>query len=280
MPETLVLTYLWGDTAEYRPGATLGPRTLDDYELVWIVSGRVTYTLDGQDFDAPPGTIIVARPGFRDGFRWDPERSTRHTFMHFAAASLPDDWPTPDRWPVFRTLTQGDTVRPLFRRVLDDWCDGSRRRQVPTRRVCRIVEALIDSLLLPTPAEVGTAMPVALERALDWLARAVDDEPARRISLTALAAAASVTPKHLCRLFAHPLGRSPMETVRLMRLERSLLLLARSNLTVREVADLSGFVSPNHFSRCFRATYGRPPSVVRRAMLAGELLPASPFAER
>ena len=119
-----------------------------------------------------------------------------------------------------------------------------------------------------------------MDRSLDWLTRTLEGDPARPISLSELAAAAAVTPKHLCRLFASSLSTSPMETVRLMRLERSLLLLARSNLTVREVADLSGFVSPNHFSRCFRATYGRPPSVVRRAMLAGELLPASPFAER
>lgn len=280
MSETLALTYLWGGTAEYRAGATLGPRTLDDYELVWIVTGHVTYTFDGRDFDAPPGTIILARPGFRDAFRWDPKRSTRHTFVHFAVADMPDDWPSPDRWPVLRTLAPGDAVRPLFRRVLDEWCDGSRRRQRPPRRVCRIVEALVDSLLGPAAPPDGAAAPVTVERALDWLTRALEDEPARRISLTELAAAAAVTPKHLCRLFTHSLGLSPMETVRLMRLERSLLLLARSNLTVREVADLSGFVSPNHFSRCFRAAYGTPPSVVRRALLAGELLPASPFAER
>ncbi len=69
-----------------------------------------------------------------------------------------------------------------------------------------------------------------------------------------------------------------METVRLMRLERALVLLARSNLSVQEVGRLSGFSSPNHFSRSFRSVYGSPPLTVRRDLLAGQIPPASPLA--
>ena len=167
MSETLVLEYLWGGTADYLAGATLGPRTLEDYELVWIVSGQVTYVLDGRDVDAPPGTILLARPGFHDAFRWDVEHSTRHAFLHFAAAAVPGDWPPCDRWPVVRSMVPGDSVRPLFRRVLDNWCDGSRRRQRPPRRVCRTVEALVDSFLTPTaPSADEAATPTAVELSL------------------------------------------------------------------------------------------------------------------
>jgi len=69
-----------------------------------------------------------------------------------------------------------------------------------------------------------------------------------------------------------------METVRLMRLERALVLLARSNLSVQEVGRLSGFSSPNHFARSFRSVYGNPPLTVRRDLLAGQIPPASPLA--
>ena len=82
------------------------------------------------------------------------------------------------------------------------------------------------------------------------------------------------------RLFAASVGRSPMETVRLIRLERALVLLARSNLSVQEVGRLSGFSSPNHFSRCFRSVYGSPPVAVRRNLLAGQVPPSSPLALR
>jgi len=281
MPESLQLAYAWGGTATYEPGATFGPRVLEDFELVWILAGHARYIVDGRELDAPPGTVLLGRPGFREAYRWDPERSTRHAFVHFAVTELPDDWSPLAAWPVSRLLAPGDAVRPLFRRVLDEWCDGTRRRAGPTRAVSRIVEALLDSFLSPVPTSAELeAYPSAVSRVLDWLSRSLDDAPARPISLPELAAAGAVTPKHLCRLFAASVGRSPMETVRLIRLERALVLLARSNLSVQEVGRLSGFSSPNHFSRCFRSVYGSPPVAVRRNLLAGQVPPSSPLALR
>lgn len=281
MSESLQLSYAWGGTATYEPGATFGPRLLEDFELVWILAGHARYIVDGRELDAPPGTILLGRPGFREAYRWDPERSTRHAFVHFAVNELPDDWSPLAVWPVSRLMAPGDSVRPLFRRVLDEWCDGTRRRARPTRAVSRVLEALLDSFLVrvSTSAELE-AYPSAVSRVLDWLSRSLDDAPARPISLPELAAAGAVTPKHLCRLFAASVGRSPMETVRLIRLERALVLLARSNLSVQEVGRLSGFSSPNHFSRCFRSVYGGSPLAVRRALLAGQVPPSSPLALR
>ena len=69
------------------------------------------------------------------------------------------------------------------------------------------------------------------------------------------------------------MGRSPAETVRLARLDRAAILLARSNYTVGEVAALYGFASPFHFSRAFKDAYGLPPTEVRRRILAGETPP-------
>lgn len=276
LSEVLHLSYLWGGSAIYPAGASLGPRVLEDFELVWIVAGRVTYTRDGQELEAPPGTVLLTRPGFRETWHWDPDRPSRHAFLHLAATELPSDWSEPGTWPVSRAMLPGDPVRPLFRRALDEWCDGSRRRERPPRRVSRLVEALIDSYLArPIPAAGGEATPPAVRRALAWIGRVLEDDPARSISLPELAAAVAVTPKHLCRLFAASLGRSPMATVRSVRLERAMLLLARTDLTIQEIALSSGFISPYHFSRAFRAAYGLPPSRIRHGLRTGAPPPPS-----
>ncbi len=235
----------------------------------------MTYGFDGLEVDAPPGTILLTRPGFRETYRWDPDRPSRHAFLHFSASELPSDWPGQSAWPVSRRLLPGDSIRPLFRRLLDEWCDGSRHRDPPPRRISRLVETLLDSYLSLTSATPGdVVVPRPVTRALEWIARVLEDDPARAISLDELAAAVAVTPKHLCRLFARSLGRSPMTTVRLARLERSLLLLARTDLSVQEIAADTGFVSPYHFSRSFRAVYGLAPSRMRSALEAGEVPPA------
>jgi transcriptional regulator GlxA family with amidase domain len=44
---------------------------------------------------------------------------------------------------------------------------------------------------------------------------------------------------------------------------------ATRNYSIREVAFMSGFKSAAHFSRRFKATYGRPPRKYRDAQVEG-----------
>jgi AraC-like DNA-binding protein len=103
----------------------------------------------------------------------------------------------------------------------------------------------------------------------------LDTDPAARISLTELAQVAGVNPEYLCRLLKASTGRSPIETVRLARLDRAALLLARSNYSVSEIATLCGYSSPFHFSQRFKAAFGQSPRDLRRSLEAGTTPPAS-----
>src|SRR5262249_51332036 len=69
-----------------------------------------------------------------------------------------------------------------------------------------------------------------------------------------------------------------------------LWLLANSNKSITAVAAESGFADPSHFNRLFRATFGCPPSVLRkespetirtiiqRRKIAGNVVPAAESA--
>lgn len=66
--------------ADYPPGATYGPRTLPNYELLWILSGSARWRTDVYDDagvrqatveeDLRPGTVALARRGNRDAYIW------------------------------------------------------------------------------------------------------------------------------------------------------------------------------------------------------------------
>jgi AraC-like DNA-binding protein len=78
-----------------------------------------------------------------------------------------------------------------------------------------------------------------------------------------LARALGITPRHLQRLFAAQLGRSPREWLNEQRLlaARQMLRQARA---VKEVAYALGFSSLPQFSRDFRSRFGvRPSSLIR-----------------
>ena len=257
--------------ATYPPGATFGPRQMRDWEFVWLLEGDAEYRWGEAVVAAPEGSVVLCRPGETDSFRWDPHKRTRHGFFHFQVQNAPDDC---SDWPLVRGSEDDDVLRPLFQHVLT-WFGRGDSEQTRLTMLTMLAAFRTGERGI---GDVGReAWPPAVERVCTFIADSLDADPAASLPLPVLAGVACVTPEHLCRLFTATLGRSPAATVRLARLDRAAVLLARSNYTVGEVAALYGFVSPFHFSRAFKQALGQSPSEVRRRLGTGSL-PLSPLA--
>lgn len=260
--------------ATYPPGATFGPRRMRDWELVWLMQGDAEYRWGESNVVAPEGSVVLCRPGATDFFQWDLHRRTRHAFVHFQVHRVPEDWPDWADWPFVRAPEEDDILRPLFRHLLT-WANGGDSGQ--RRLTLMTMLTVFQTGQRATGSLAREVWPPAVEQVCAFIAERLDEDPAAALSLPALAQVACVTPEHLCRLFKTALGRSPSETVRLARLDRAAILLARSNYTVGEVAALYGFLSPFHFSRAFKQALGQSPSEVRRRIAAGGPPPLSPL---
>ncbi|MEX0774595.1 MAG: AraC family transcriptional regulator [Phycisphaeraceae bacterium] len=272
-----VLRYAYGGAAAYLPGEKFGPRTMVDFEFVWIMAGDVVYRAGDQQYDAPQGSVILSRPGFTELYEWDRRQTTRHAYFHFGLDRVPRDFPPVKQWPVCLQPAQGDPLRPLFRQVVETWCSRADRARPPVH-VSRLVETMLSLFVMPAQRAAAldtAALPQPLERALRCVNQSFEAAPHRPLSLEELSRQAAVTPKHLCRLFAQYLNASPMQVVRMLRLERSTAYLARSNLSVKQIAARCGFASPYHFSRSFKAAYGASPTDVRQQTRQGAPPPSN-----
>lgn len=288
----------------YPPGATFGPRLMRDYEFVWMLEGHAQYRWHETTVEAPEGSIVLCRPTTQvkgaDFFRWDPDKRTRHAFFHFDVLSLPPHWPPPDHWPLVRVPVEGDVLRPLFRHLLT-WVKNrpaaaenapaieSHAGTAPPANdpfysvahhdelLCRLTMAHMLTAFVSGELAASDAppdvLPEAVERTLRYIQETLEEDPARAIDLPDLARAAFVTPEHLCRVFKSATGRTPVETVRLARLDRSVTLLARSNYAIGEIAHLCGFASAFHFSRRFKEAFGDSPREIRKRIGGGEIPP-------
>lgn len=256
--------------ATYPAGATFGPRLLRDYEFVWVIEGEVEYRWGQATVAAPPGSIVLCRAGATDFFRFDPHGRTCHGYFHFTILTTPADWPAPAGWPLVRPATDDDILRPLFRHLLT-WAGKGNALQ------CELTIAQLLTAFVSGEIAIGDvpreALPEAVERVQAYIHERLEREPDVHLCLADLAAVAGVNREHLCRLFTAATGRSPMETVRLARLDRAATLLARSNYSIGEIAAMYGFASPFHFSRRFKEAYGRSPRDLRRGLAAGATPP-------
>lgn len=65
---------------------------------------------------------------------------------------------------------------------------------------------------------------------------------------------------HFCRKFKETTWLSPMNYLRICRLEEAAKQLRQGKGTVSDVALSCGFTDPNYFTRCFKKHFGVPPT--------------------
>jgi transcriptional regulator GlxA family with amidase domain len=91
----------------------------------------------------------------------------------------------------------------------------------------------------------------------------IDREYAQPLDVQALARGANMSAGHLSREFRAAYGESPYSYLMTRRIERSMSLLRRGDLSVTEVCFAVGCSSLGTFSTRFTELVGRPPSVYR-----------------
>jgi AraC family transcriptional regulator len=255
--------------AVYPPGATFGPRRLEDFEFVWLLQGTAEWRYDQDDEQGSialgPNSLLLGRPGITDSFIWDHTRPTRHAYLHFELAGPLPELPDPAGWPLVRTLPGDDPLRPLLRYVLnlDKQPARTDQHQQTTQEVLRLLLTLF--VQGPLPGQDERRLPPHLDTLLEFVCHAWSPAPTRPLSLRELAAGACISTGYLSRLFRRHYGIGPVAAFELLRLARAATLLARSNLSVAAVAHDCGFANPYHFSRRFHRSYGQPPGRYRHA---------------
>lgn len=81
------------------------------------------------------------------------------------------------------------------------------------------------------------------------------------ITVEMLAQEVGLSRVHLHRKLKELTNQSPRDFIRNVRLQQAARLLKEKHMSVAEVADLTGFKSPNNFATAFKNLYGIPPTV-------------------
>lgn len=119
-----------------------------------------------------------------------------------------------------------------------------------------LVKNYSTARILPMPHKGGLA-----KRKLRLVVEFINENLSENLSLNMLAALCNLSVVHFAKAFKQSTGLAPHRFVNLRRIERAKNLLQKSNLTVTEIAVLTGFTDHSHLTKVFRRTVGVPPSV-------------------
>lgn len=259
--------------ADYPPGASLGPRLLHDFEIVWIERGNCRWELDDTIRECPAGTVVLCRPGSVDRFIWDPVGVTRHGYLHFEFLEEVDE-----PLPVMRSCQSNDVLRPLLRHAV--WLaslNDANSSDLASRALRQALSWFASGHISQSGLVATDNQHPVLLRALRDLQQRWGDGPRVPPTVAEWASEIGVSRGHLARVCNEQFGVAPQELLRHLRLDHGLMLLARSNLKIQIISELCGFASPFHFSRCFKQAYEKSPRDLRKHIRAGGNLPLSPI---
>jgi AraC family transcriptional regulator len=247
--------------ADYPASAVFGPRRLRDFEFVWVLRGSARWTIadSGAEFLLRPGVLALASVGTTDSYRWDPDRPSTHAYVHFELTGHDHETGVLS-WPEVRSMAELPVLDGCCRYLLQLAGDPSR---AAVDRRNQVIEMMLDIFVNgPVPTAEPTA-PDFMIMIADHVRSVWDADGIRAIGVEELAATLHVSAGHLHRLFRDHLGVGPGRALELVRLSRAAEALVRSTATIAEIANLTGFANPYHFSRRFRLTYGVAPGGYR-----------------
>ncbi len=235
-----------------------------DYLLIWAIGGRGFAETGGQRVDVAAGDLLTFEPGVAQRYGAVPTDPWDILWMHMEGPAVADMVPALRSFggPCVR-LGRDERIRERF---IDLVIHGGRTQiDVAGEAVWPDTEALALLGLMWHRLDQLSGVP-SRPSPLDLPAiqRYIHDHLSDRLTLSALARQAHLSPAHFTRLFRRQLGVSPIQYVNQKRIDVACALLAESDMKLWQVARQAGFDDPYYFSRLFRKVTGTPPSVYRR----------------
>ncbi|WP_340374240.1 helix-turn-helix domain-containing protein [Streptomyces sp. SS7] len=268
------------------------PRGSDSWLFTWTTAGEGVLRQGASEIRAGAGDLVVLAPGVPHGYavapgvpRW------RFWWAHCQARPSWTPWLRPygTHDGLYAVTPVPEALHPrvesAFRRLYADARGPGGAEEAPDGSGIAVAHgttarelalcALEEAVLLTTAAARAPLPPPGLDERVRRVQALLAADPGAPHTVDSLAALVALSPSRLSHLFTEQTGQSPMRALREARLRHAARLLEGTGLPVERVAAASGFVSPFHFTRVFRARYGSPPGAYRDGMRAAKDVPGN-----
>ena len=125
-----------------------------------------------------------------------------------------------------------------------------------------ICHTMIRSIFDFAPANDRISSRMEIDRVIEYLHSNLD----KKITVEGMAKIAHMSPSHFARIFKQEIGKSPVDYLNQIRMERAKKLLFAGDKSITEIALDCGFSSPSYLSACFFKKYKMTPSEYQKSL--------------
>jgi AraC-like DNA-binding protein len=215
------------------------------WEWVYYRTGSIDCLHGGEVLSMHPGTLWITPPGVAHA----EIAKTAYSNMHFGLEGPPDV-----KMPKVVQDDAEGTIGQLLRVILQEL-----RGRHPTNR--KAVDLLTGALSLRIAHSLENPNPTATQQLVNQAEMCWEDHPL--LSVEEMAKRFGVSVSGFRQAFHEERGHSPVESRMQLRTGRAVRLLRSSTLKLDAVAEMCGFHSASHLSRCIKAAEGCSPGALR-----------------
>ena len=238
-------------------------------ELCYIRSGKGVYLIEGKPCPVKEEDLIIINANVSHTEKSDGDQPLEYIIlgvegMHFSFEGNSEHI-------IFSCRKEhGD-----FLFYMDALLREMEEKRKDYEKICQnLLEIMIIRLLRRTSFSFEYEAPVSSSRECIRLKHYIEANYNRDITLDTLAQFSHLNKYYLAHAFTRYFGRSPISYLCEVRIKASRELLASTDYSITEIAQLSGFSSQSYFAQCFRKYCRMTASAYRKSCrVRGEDLP-------
>ncbi|MBR4864335.1 MAG: helix-turn-helix domain-containing protein [Oscillospiraceae bacterium] len=229
-----------------------------DFSINYVNQGEGYYTLDGQNYPIPEGSLILHFPKVRQHYSFKKEANAQILWAHFSGTACNVLTPPEPMAPVVIPVRD----RAQFEAIFEKMIAAHHNRMTVGEQLCDsympVLLALITQPALPSPAASNRNQ--QLERVISLMHIHYN----RPIDINAYAEACHLSRDRFIRMFTAAVGIPPYRYQLKLRIQRAVEMLESTSATVSECAEAVGFTDCAYFCRIFKKFTGHRPSFYRK----------------
>lgn len=269
--------------------ASIAPRVLFDYELLYIKSGSCCVKVEDREYVGVPGDFFLFRPRVVHQITVEPGEMIKKIYFHFDAEHLPDSKEVPVNYclenevpPEQRHLFREDVLSQnmpliadrihlsnlnlpewLMAKVIflhtqsDDFLSNLEKKQL----FLQLLSQLLREFQL-----VGASKQWKNDDVVKTAKMYLDNHLSQNIRLEELAELCGLNKAYMITVFKKNYGITPYQYHLRERIKQAQYLLRFTNRNVSEVAELMGFENLSSFINAFKRISGITPSEYRNGL--------------
>jgi len=224
------------------------PHHHSHWELVYYRSGTIGCVMNGRSHPGHVGLVWLTPPGVTHS-----ERAVTSYSNYYIALELKHA----ETWPAFM---DDDTDRSLGRvcqQIVVEW-----NRKSPQRaRILALLTEQLACLMDRAASEKILSHPALTVTRAE---RVIEEKCGQPLAIHEVAKEVSASVSSLRSYFRNVRGYSPREYLQRARLEKAVSFLRTSTLKLEAIAELCGYDSASHLTRCVKKAAGQTPGQLRR----------------